>query len=64
MQEGLLFTFDDGVINEEEFLLLFDLNTGKNLDHLYWKNQACDLDWLSDDECRTYFSFAKVTSTC
>ena len=58
-REGLLFAFDDGVINEEEFLLLFDLNTSKNLDHSYWKYQAFDLDRLSDDECRTYFIFYK-----
>ena len=29
--EALLFAFDDGVINEEEFLLLSDLNTNKSL---------------------------------
>ena len=55
-REGLLFAF---VINEEEFLLLFDLSTSKNLDYRYWKYQAFDLDRLSDDECRTYFRFYK-----
>ena len=58
-QNGLLFAFDDGVIDEEEFLFLFDLSTSKNLDYPYWEYQAFDLDWLSDDKCRIYFRFFK-----
>ena len=58
-QEGLLFAFDDGDINGEEFLLLLALKICKNLDYPYWKYQAFDLDQLSDDECRTYFKFYK-----
>ena len=57
--EGLLFAFGDGVINEEHFLLVFDLNTRNNLDYPYWKYQAFNLDRLSYDECMTYFQFYK-----
>ena len=62
-QNGLLFAFDDGVIDEEEFLFLFDLSTSKNLDYPYWEYQAFDLDWLSDDKCRNISDFSKATST-
>lgn len=57
VRESLLFAYDDNLINDEEFLLLFDLNTSKNLDYPYWKYQPFDLNLLSDDECRTYFRF-------
>ena len=49
--EGLLFAFDNGVINKEEFLLLFDLSSTENLDYSHWKYQTFDLDRVSDEKC-------------
>jgi len=48
----ILHAFDDGFISEEEFLILYDVNTLKNLDLPYWNYKNFDLDSLSDDECK------------
>ena len=32
-REALLLTFDQQLINDEEFVLLYNLNTSKNLDY-------------------------------
>ena len=55
----LLQGYDDGVISDEEFLLLYELNTSKNPDFPYWEYGLFDLDKLSDDECMAEFRFFK-----
>ena len=52
----LLQGYDDGVISDEEFLLLYELNTSKNPDFPYWEYGLFDLDKLSDDECMAEFN--------
>lgn len=49
----------DGFINDEEFILLYDLNTAKSPDLPYWNYTEFDLDKLCDDECKTEFRFFK-----
>ena len=46
------------VINHEEFLLLYDLNTSTNLDLPYDSNNHFDLDVL-ENECLWEFRFLK-----
>lgn len=59
VRELLLHANFDGLINDEEFLLLYDLNTSKNPDLPYWAYEQFDLDKLCDDECLTEFRFLK-----
>ena len=40
-------------------MLLYDLNTSKNIDLPYLSCKEFDLDTLSDDECRSEFRFLK-----
>ena len=40
----LLFAHNDNVINEEEFLLLYDLNKSSNLELRYWSYDQFELD--------------------
>ena len=40
-------------------MLLYDLNTSRNIDLPYWSYKEFDLDTLSDDECRSEFRFLK-----
>lgn len=47
----LLNTYSDGIINDEEFVLLYDLNKSRNLDLPYWEYDRFDLDSMVDDEC-------------
>ena len=56
---ALLHAYDDEVINDEEFVLLYDANTSKNIDLPYWDYENFDLDNLSNDECKAEFRFLK-----
>lgn len=52
---SLLCAFDSGVINEDEFVLLYDINTAKSPDLPYWNYEHFDLDNLVDDVCKAEF---------
>lgn len=54
-----MFANDLNLIDDEELLLLYDVNTSKNLNIPYWKYDNFDLDCLSDDECKSEFRFLK-----
>ena len=58
-REQLVVAYDDGVINTEEFALLYDINKSKNLDLPYQCYDTFDLDMLCDDECSNEFRFLK-----
>ena len=40
----LLLCHDEGSLTDEEFILLYDLNSLKNLDLPYWKYQRFDIN--------------------
>ena len=44
-------------LTDEEFAVLYDLNTSKNLDFPYWKYESFDLDTFTDAECISEFRF-------
>ena len=52
-----LFAHSDDLINDEEFLLLYDLNKSSNVELPYWSYGQFDLDLLTDDECKSEFRF-------
>ena len=58
-REALGYAFLNRIINIDEFALLYDLNTSKNLDYPYWNYDHFDLDRLSDEECWSSFRFYK-----
>ena len=55
----LLISHFQGVINDEEFLLLYDLNRSTNLDLPYEYYDSFDFDLLENDECLSEFQFCK-----
>ena len=55
--EALLHAHSDNVIDDEEFVLLFDLNTSKNPDIEYWKYHTFDLNSYGDDDAVAQFRF-------
>ena len=55
----LLQSFDDGGISENEFLLLYDVNTSKNPDFPYESYGKFDLNDMDDNECLSEFRFRK-----
>ena len=56
-RECLMLAHADKLLNDEEFLLLYDMNTSKNRDYPYWNYESFQLEQLSNDECLTYFRF-------
>ena len=56
---SLLYAYDLNIINDEEFVLLYDINTAKSPDFPYWNYEAFELDNMSDDECQAEFRFYK-----
>ena len=59
VRNQLLISHDDGVINDEELLLLYDLNRSDNLDLPYNSYPGFDFDDLEDDECLSEVRFYK-----
>ena len=55
----LLQSFDDGEISENEFLLLYDVNTSKNPDFPYESYGKFDLNDMDDSECLFESCFRK-----
>ena len=51
-------TFAD-IFPDEEFVLLFDLHTSKNLGYLYWSYNEFDLEDWNDYECGSELRFLK-----
>ena len=58
-REHLLYTFSESLINNEEFTLLFDLNTSKNRDFHHWKYHSLDLNVISENDAYGEFRFLK-----
>ena len=54
---ALLFAHQQKLINNEEFLLLYDVNTFTSPTYPYWAYPNFELDALSDDECKSEFRF-------
>ena len=58
-KQQLLYAFDDGLISDEECLLLYDLNGSTNLDFPYEQYSLFDLDDMQNNECLAEFRFQK-----
>ena len=58
-REVLLLTFDQQLLDDEEFVLLYDLNTSKNPDYPHWNYDRFDLDNWTYDVCKTDLRFYK-----
>ena len=58
-REALVLAYDQNLIDTDEFCLLYDINTSRNLDYPYWNYNAFELDNLSDAECKAEFRFLR-----
>ena len=55
----LLDSYDDGLIDEEELVMLFDLNTSKNPVFPYENYGRFELTDMDEAECKAEFRFEK-----
>ena len=53
----MLLSHDENIITAEEYFLLNDLNTSKNLDFPYWLHNSSELDLLTDAACKSESRF-------
>ena len=58
-RDELLVSFCQEIINEDEFLLLYDVNKSKNPEYPYWNYERFTLQDKSEAECKTDFRFEK-----
>ena len=58
-QELLCYCYAENMLEDEEFLMLYDVNQPKNPTYPYWTYQSFDLEELFDDDCKTEFRFLK-----
>ena len=58
-RKRLLYASDDGLISDEDCLLIYDLNRSTNLDFPYEQYPLFDLDDMQNDECLTEVRFHK-----
>ena len=57
VRENLLIAYDAGILEDEEFLVLYDINKSTNPDLPYRIYSKFELFSLSEDECTTEFRF-------
>ena len=58
-REHLLLAWNINLISDEEYLLLYDVNTSHNPDFNYWIYEAFDFESIPADDCYTEFRFEK-----
>ena len=58
-RNALLLAHFADIIPDEEFVLLYGLDTSKNLDYPYWSYNEFDLESWTDAECRCEITFFK-----
>lgn len=55
-----MLSFDENMMDDEEFIILNDVNSSKNPVFPYGQYEPFDLDCLSDGECKAEFRFWKT----
>ena len=58
IRDLLLVYYSEGLLNDEEFLVLYDANYSREI-YPYWKFSTFDLSNWDDTRCRAKFRFAK-----
>lgn len=59
-REALLNAYASNSISDEEFCLLYDINTSKNPDFQYWQYEPFNFDDVTDADALAEFRFHKA----
>ena len=57
VRESLLIALNEKLINDEEYVLLYNINKPSSPDLPYWRYNKFHLDDMSDEECKSEFCF-------
>ena len=63
-RDFIVLGYEEGLISDEEFLVLYDSYEPKNLDLPYNMYESYDLDQIEDDECVAELEFEKEIYLC
>ena len=55
LRESIVAAYSYDMLDDEEFVLLYDTNKPVNVEFRYQDYQKFDLDQYNDDECNAYF---------
>ena len=56
-------TYSFNIIDDTEFVLLYDFHKSKNPGTPYWRYEKYDLEKLNDDQWKLHLDFRKITCT-
>ena len=56
----LLIAYADGIMNVQEYALLYNINKSRNLDLSYWQYDKFDLDQMCNNECKSEFYVLEI----
>ena len=59
LRKALMLSYEENIISDEEFLLLYDEYSSKNPEFQYSDYERFDLDKLGDAECKANFRVEK-----
>ena len=59
IRDTCLGTYSFDIIDDTEFVLLYDFHKSKNPGTPYWRYEKYDLEKLNDDQCKVTFRFSK-----
>ena len=59
VREALLHSHSNGIIDDDEFICLYELNSSNNLDFPYWQYENFNIENRTDDECCSEFRFSR-----
>ena len=59
VQESVCYAYGESVLDDDEFVLLYDAYKPKNRDFPYYSFTDFDLDIYNDDQCESEFRFRK-----
>ena len=55
-RNSLLLSYVENIIDEDEFVLLYELNNSKEI-YLFWKYDKFDLESMDEAQCKREFCF-------
>ena len=59
VRDSLLLAYDEKLLSDDAFLLLYDLNKSRNPEYNYLDYEKFDLDNISEDDCYAEFRLKK-----
>ena len=60
IRDLIAYEYGNNELTDDEFMLLYDINSSKNPDFPYWHYEKFDISLMDDEECWSEFRFHKL----